>query len=202
MARRSESIEQLTAEFVKMPGIGKRTAARLAYHVQSISKDEAARLVDAIRAVKTKALTCSRCYNVSESDPCPICTERNRDASTLCVVEFVRDLAAVESSGSYRGLYHVLGGRIAPLEGVYPENLHLDALVRRVKAGDVKEVIIATNPDTEGDSTANYIVEKLEPLGVSLSVLARGVPAGGQLEHAARNTLAGAIRGRQQLRAK
>lgn len=200
MAKYSESIERLTAEFAKMPGIGKRTAARLAYHVQSISNDEADKLADAVRTVKAKALACSQCFNVSETDPCPVCGDPGRDRSTICVVELVRDLAAIEASGSYHGLYHVLGGRIAPLDGVYPENLTVDCLVRRVKKDDVKEVIIATNPDTEGDSTANFIVQQLAPLGVALSALARGVPVGGQLEHAAKNTLAGAIRGRQRVK--
>lgn len=202
MAKQSESIEALTAELAKMPGIGIRTAGRLAYYVQSLGKDDAGRLVDAIRAVKARAIRCSKCFNISESDPCPICAARGRDRSTICVVERVRDLAMLEASGSYRGLYHVLGGRISPLDGVHPENLTIDRLVRRVKEGDVKEVIIATNPDTEGDSTANFIADKLAPLGVDVSLLARGVPAGGQLEHAAKSTLAGAISGRQLVKAK
>ena len=200
MARRSESIDRLTDEFAKMPGIGRRTAARLAYYVQSVSREEAAKLVDAIQAVKAKSLTCSRCYNVAETDPCPICTDAGRDQTTLCVVELVRDLSAIEASGSYRGLYHVLGGRIAPLDDVYPENLTIAQLLRRVTKEGIKEVIIATNPDTEGDSTANAIIEKLAPLRVTVTVLARGVPSGSHLEHAAGNTLAGAMRGRQPVK--
>ena len=200
MARRSESIDRLTDELAKMPGIGRRTAARLAYYVQSVSREEAAKLVDAIQAVKAKSLTCSRCYNVAETDPCPICTDAGRDQTTLCVVELVRDLSAIEASGSYRGLYHVLGGRIAPLDDVYPENLTIAQLLRRVTKEGIKEVIIATNPDTEGDSTANAIIEKLAPLRVTVTVLARGVPSGSHLEHAAGNTLAGAIRGRQPVK--
>ncbi|MFH1731610.1 MAG: recombination mediator RecR [Planctomycetota bacterium] len=199
MATQSESIEQLTAEFARMPGIGKRTATRLAFHVQSISKEDAGRLVDAIRAVKAKSLTCSHCFNVSETDPCPVCSAGGRDRSMICVVERVRDLAAIEASGSYRGLYHVLGGRIAPLDGVYPENLTISRLVRRIKKGDVKEVIIATNPDTEGDSTAHHLMQELAPLGVTVSALARGMPVGGQVEHAGKNTLTGAIKGRQRI---
>ena len=200
MATPSESIEQLTAEFARMPGIGQRTAARLAFHVQSVSKQEAGRLVDAIRAVKAKSLTCSDCFNVSETDPCPLCSNRGRDRSTICVVERVADLAAIEASGSYRGLYHVLGGRIAPLDGVYPEDLSISRLVARIKKGEAKEVIIATNPDTEGDSTAHHLMQVLGALGVEVSALARGMPVGGQLEHAAKNTLAGAIKGRQRIR--
>lgn len=202
MAKQSESIEALTAELARMPGIGIRTAGRLAYYVQSLSKDDAGKLVDAIRAVKARAIRCSKCFNITESDPCPICTARGRDQSTICVVERVRDLAMLEASGSYHGLYHVLGGRISPLDGVHPENLSIDHLVRRVKEGSIKEVIIATNPDTEGDSTANFIADKLAPLGVDVSLLARGVPAGGQLEHAAKSTLAGAILGRRLVKAK
>jgi len=199
MAKRSHSIDQLTAQFARMPGIGVRTAQRLAYYVQELGPEHAQSLVDAIQNVKASAKRCSVCCNVSESEPCSICSARNRDRSTICVVERVRDLAVIEASGSYRGLYHVLGGRIAPLEGVYPENLTVDKLVRRASDETVKEVIIATNPDTEGDSTANFLVDKLAPLGVRITTLARGVPSGGQLEHAAKGTLAGAIEGRHAL---
>jgi len=202
MAKSPESIEKLRTEIAKMPGIGIRTAERLAYYVQSLTKEEARKLIDAIREVKAKAITCSTCFNISETDPCPICASRGRDRSTLCVVERVRDLAAIEASGSYRGLYHVLGGRIAPLERVYPEDLTIDGLLRRAQENEVKEVIIATNPDTEGDSTANFLMDKLAPLDVAVSVLARGVPAGGQIEHAAQSTLAGAISGRRSVSAK
>ncbi len=202
MAKSPESIEKLRTEIAKMPGIGIRTAERLAYYVQSLSNEEARKLIGAIREVKAKAITCSTCFNISETDPCPICASRGRDRSTLCVVERVRDLAAIEASGSYRGLYHVLGGRIAPLERVYPEDLTIDGLLRRAQESEVKEVIIATNPDTEGDSTANFLMDKLAPLDVAVSVLARGVPAGGQIEHAAQSTLAGAISGRRGVSAK
>jgi len=202
MAKSPESIEKLKTEIAKMPGIGVRTAERLAYYVQSISNDDARALIDAIREVKAKAITCSTCFNVSETDPCPICRDRGRDRSTLCVVERVQDLAAIEASGSYRGLYHVLGGRIAPLENVYPEDLTIEALLRRAQKSEVKEVIIATNPDAEGDSTANFLMDKLARVDVAVSVLARGVPAGGQIEHAAQNTLAGAISGRRTVSAK
>jgi len=202
VAKRPQSIDRLTAELARMPGIGRRTAERLAYYIQSLDNDGARKLVDAIREVKTKAKACSVCGNVSESDPCPICTDRSRDTSVVCVVERVRDLDVIEASGSYHGLYHVLGGHIAPLEGVYPENLTVAKLLKRAKGGPVKEVIIATNPDTEGDSTANFLVDKLAPLGVTVTVLARGVPAGGQIEHAAQSTLAGAIAGRRPVSAK
>ncbi len=199
MAKPPDSIERLTAELVRMPGIGKRTAERLAYHVQSLSPEDAEELAEAIRGVKASALTCSRCFNVCESDPCTICADRSRDGSTICVVERVRDLAAIEAAGAYRGLYHVLGGRIAPLDGVYPENLTIRQLVRRARKETVQEIILATNPDTEGDATANFVMEQLKPAGVAVSVLARGMPAGGQLEHAAKGTLAGALRARQRI---
>jgi recombination protein RecR len=185
-----------------MPGIGARTGERLAYHVQSVSPDEADRLVDAIRQVKASAVRCSKCFNISESDPCPVCSDPRRDGATLCVVERVRDLAVIESSGSYRGLYHVLGGHIAPLEDKHPENLTIDALERRLKEGKVREVIIATNPDTEGDATANFLCDRLARFDVTVSVLARGMPAGGQLEYAAQGTVAGAIAGRRTVEAK
>ena len=202
MARGPDSIEGLTAEFAKMPGIGVRTARRLAFYIQSVGEAEAGKLIEAIREVKERARRCSVCYNVAEQDPCPICSAGNRDRSTVCVVERVQDLAIIESSGSYRGLYHVLGGHIAPLDDVHPEDLSIDLLMRRVGEGGIDEVIIATNPDTEGDATANYLVERLQPLGVTLSMLARGVPAGGQIEYAARGTVAGAIAGRRPLPAK
>jgi recombination protein RecR len=202
MAKLPESIRQLTHEFAKMPGIGVRTAERLAYYVQSISREEARQLIEAIRLVKTRAKTCSICCNVSESDPCPICADPRRDATTVCVVERARDLGAIESSGEYRGVYHVLGGRIAPLDNVHPENLSIDRLVERVRQGGLSEVILATNPDTEGEATANFLIDRLAPLGVAVSMLARGVPAGGQLEHAARGTLAGALTGRRPVGTK
>jgi recombination protein RecR len=201
MAKTSESIRQLTGEFAKMPGIGVRTAERLAYYVQSITKDEARKLVEAVRVVKTKAKTCSVCCSVTESDPCPICADSRRDRSLVCVVERARDLGAIESSGEYQGMYHVLGGRIAPLDNVHPENLSIDRLLRRVKEGGIDEVIIATNPDTEGEVTANFLIDNLAPFGVRVSMLARGVPAGGQLEHAAKGTLAGALTGRRAVSA-
>jgi recombination protein RecR len=202
MATSSPSIDELAAQFGRMPGIGRRTAERLAYHVQRLSTAEAQQLVEAIRAVKARARICSLCHNVSESDPCPICRSRSRDGSVVCVVEDARDLAVFEESGGYRGLYHVLGGRIAPLEGVHPEDLNIESLVKRVREGKVREVILATNPTTEGDSTASFLIDKLAPLGVTVSVLARGMPAGGRLEHAARGTLFGALQGRRPVRAK
>jgi recombination protein RecR len=202
MAKAAESIGALAAEFAKMPGIGKRTAERLAYYVQAMPMDDAKAMVDAMRNVKARAKTCSVCCNITESDPCPVCSDRNRDQSIVCVVETVRDLAVIESNAGYRGVYHVLGGHIAPLEDVHPEDLSIRQLVRRVKKGGVKEVVIATNPDTEGDSTANFLVDHLAPLDVTVSVLARGVPAGGQIEHAARGTLAGAMSGRRNVNAK
>jgi recombination protein RecR len=195
------AIEGLTAEFAKMPGIGKRSAERLAYYVQSIPKTEARKLVDAIAQVKKRAKVCGECGNVSEEDPCRVCSAPSRDRTTICVVETPRDLGAIEAAGGYRGLYHVLGGRIAPLDNVYPENLNIRRLVERVHSGEIREVILATNPDTEGDATANHVADELAALDVTVTRLARGMPAGGQLEYAAQGTLAGALAGRQALNA-
>jgi recombination protein RecR len=193
------AIQTLATEFAKMPGIGKRSAERLAFYVQSIPRAEARKLVDAIALVKKTAKACGACGNVSDSDPCSICAARNRDRSTICVVETPRDLAAVEASGDYRGLYHVLGGRIAPLDNVYPEDLSIRRLVERARSREVREVILATNPDTEGDATANHVADELAGADVTVTRLARGMPAGGQLEYAAQGTLAGALAGRRPL---
>jgi len=198
----TEPLSNLIEEFAKLPGIGKKSAERLAYHILRVHPSEALALAEAIRNVKENVRHCRICFNLAQQEECAICRDPKRDRGLLCVVEQPRDLMALEQTGAYRGLYHVLGGRIAPLERVYPEDLTIDGLLRRAQENEVKEVIIATNPDTEGDSTANFLMDKLAPLDVAVSVLARGVPAGGQIEHAAQSTLAGAISGRRGVSAK
>jgi len=197
MARYSETIERLMEELGKLPGIGARTAERLAFHILKASEEEAMALAGAIRDVKTKIRPCRQCFNLSEQDLCAICRDERRDASLLCVVEQPKDLLAIESTGGYRGLYHVLMGAIAPLDGVEAEDLTIDALVKRVRAGGVAEVILATNPTVAGDGTALHITHLLAPLGVKVTRLARGLPAGGQIEYANKSILTDALNERR-----
>ena len=196
MAAYTKSIERLQTEFAKLPGIGARSAERLAFHVLKSAEAEALSLAEAIRDVKTKVHPCSVCFNLDEEDPCWICRDAGRDRSRICVVEQTKDLSSIEQTGSYSGLYHVLMGRIAPLEGANPEDLTLDALAKRVEAGGVAEVILATNPTFEGDGTALHIVEMLKASGVAVTRLARGLPAGAQIEYANAAILADALKGR------
>ena len=194
----SESVSRLIEEFGKLPGIGKKTAERLTYHVLRLHKNEALALADAIRDVKENVRYCQVCFNLAEQEQCSICQDPRRDRSLLCVVEQPRDLMALEDSGTYKGLYHVLLGRIAPLEGIGPEQLTVDALVDRVRAGEVREVIMATNPTLEGDGTALYISNRLADFPVLITRLARGITSGSVLEFANKEILADAIMGRQK----
>ncbi|MHC4481785.1 MAG: recombination mediator RecR [Planctomycetota bacterium] len=179
--------------------LGEKTAERLAYHILRLSDEEALALADGIREVKHKVKQCSACYQFAETDPCGICTDARRDRSTICVVEEARDAVAIEASGGYRGLYHVLCGRLAPLDGVEPEDLTLEALIRRVRSDEVEEVILATNPDMEGEATALYVREALEGVPVRLTRLARGIPSGSQLDYANAAVLADALNGRREM---
>jgi len=199
MAQLTESVVRLIDQVSKLPGIGRKSAERIAYHLLRVNKEEALGLADAIRDVKENVRYCSRCFNLSEGDICSICKDPQRDASILCVVEQPRDLIALEQSGVFPGLYHVLLGRIAPLEGTGPDQLTIDALVTRVANGDVREVIMATNPTTEGDGTALHISSLLAEFPVKLTRLARGVTAGSVLEFANKEVLADAMTGRQSL---
>ncbi|HEY1785375.1 MAG TPA: recombination mediator RecR [Pirellulales bacterium] len=198
MAQLSESLTKLVDEFAKLPGIGRKSAERLAYHVLRIHKTEALALVDAIRNVKENVHYCRVCYNLAEADECTICTDPRRDATLLCVVEQPRDLIALEQAGTYRGLYHVLLGRLAPLEGIGPEQLMLDSLIDRVRGGQFREVIMGTNPTLEGDGTALYISNLLADYPVEITRLARGITTGSVLEFANKEILADALAGRQK----
>ncbi len=194
----SESVTRLVEEFAKLPGIGKKSAERLAYHVLRVHQSEALALADAIRHVKENVRYCRTCYNLTEQEECEICRDAKRDRSQLCVVEQPRDLLALEQPGTYRGMYHVLLGRIAPLDGVGPENLTIEALVGRVRGGTFREVIMATNPTLEGDGTALYISNLLAGLPVEITRLARGITSGSVLEFANKEILADALAGRQK----
>jgi recombination protein RecR len=192
-----ESVDRLLEELAKLPGVGRKTAERLAHHILRASNDEAMALAVAIRDVKKNTRSCSRCANVTESDPCSICTDASRDATSVCVVEQPRDLVAIEAAGAWRGVYHVLGGRVSPLDGVSAEDLTIDLLVTRVKSEGIREVVLATSPDMEGDGTALYVERALKSTGVRISRLARGVPTGYALESSSAAMLQDAFRGRQ-----
>jgi recombination protein RecR len=199
MAKYSETIERLIAELGKLPGIGARTAERLAFHLLKSSPAEAMALADAIRDVKTKIRPCKICFNIAEDEVCAICGDPARDKSAIVVVEQPKDLLALESTGVHRGVYHVLMGHIAPLDDMEAEDLTIDALVARVQAGGVSEVILATNPTVAGDGTALHIQELLKPTGVKITRLARGLPAGGQIEYSNKSILADALTERRKV---
>jgi recombination protein RecR len=194
----SESLTKLVEELAKLPGVGKKSAERLAYHLLRVNKAEALALAEAIRSVKENIRYCRVCFNLAEQEQCDLCRDPRRDQSVLCVVEQPRDLIALEQPGTYHGLYHVLLGRIAPLEGVGPEQLTIEPLVERVRAGAIKEVIMGTNPTLEGDGTALYISNLLADFPVEVTRLARGITVGSVLEFANKEILADALAGRQK----
>jgi len=195
----TESLSRLMAEFGKLPGIGARTAERLALHLLKTPEAEAIALAQAIQDVKRNTRHCSVCCNVTEQDPCGICADERRDHALLCVVEQPRDLLAIEKTGAFRGVYHVLMGRIAPLEDIHPEDLTIDRLIRRIRASGIKEVILYTNPDLEGDVTAQHLAHVLQPLRVKVSLPARGIPTGSQIEYASETILRDALDGRREI---
>ncbi len=190
-------LQRLMDELKKLPGIGARSAERIAFHLLKASREEALALADAIKATKEKIRPCSRCFNLAEGELCHICADGRRDASQIVVVEQPKDLLSLEATGLIAGVYHVLMGHIAPLEGVGPADLTIDALVQRVKTGGAHEIILATNPTVEGDATALHIMSLLADTGVAITRLARGIAPGSQLEFANRAMLEEAIRGRR-----
>lgn len=191
-----ESLEKLIEEFSKLPGIGKKTAQRMAFHILKSNKEAAETLAQALLDVKEKVGYCSACFNITEEDPCSICKDQKRDRSTICVVEEANDVVALERTNQYKGLFHVLGGVLSPLDGIGPDDLKIKELLARLKGKRIKEVILATNPNTEGEATAIYMAKLIKPLGVKVTRIARGIPAGGDLEYADQVTLANAIEGR------
>ena len=199
MTAYSATIQRLISELGKLPGIGARTAERLAFHILKSSKEEALALADAIRDVKELIRPCKVCFNLSEGEVCTVCSDERRDKSVICVVEQPKDLLALEATGAYHGVYHVLMGHIAPLENIEAEDLTIGALESRIKAGGVREVILATNPTVAGDGTSLYIASLLAPTGVKITRLARGLPSGGQIEYANKSILADAINERRQI---
>jgi recombination protein RecR len=198
-------IEELVAELAKLPGIGRKTAQRLTFHLLKQPPEVAARLAQAIHRVRDQVTACGTCGNLSDEDPCALCRDPRRDETVLCVVEEAGDVTAIERAGQYRGRYHVLGGRLSPLEGIGPESLRVDALVARVAnglgggGGSVREVIIATNPSMEGEVTATLLQQLLRPTGVRVTRIARGLPVGGDLEYADGVTIAQSLLARREM---
>jgi recombination protein RecR len=189
----------LIEELGKLPGIGPKSAARLTYYLLRIPEAEARALAEAIIAVKEKTVLCSSCQNITDSNPCAVCASKERDHSIICVVKEPLDILALERTGRYRGLYHVLHGVLSPMDGIGPDDLKIKELLQRLKAGSVSEVILATNPNLEGEATAMYLQRLLSPFGVRLTRLARGLPVGGDLEYADEVTLTHALEGRREM---
>jgi len=194
-----DPITRLVEALTKLPGIGEKSATRLAFHILGSSEDYTRGLAQAILDVKEKIRLCSVCMNITDQDPCRLCKDPGRSDDILCVVEEPNDLYAIEKTGSFNGRYHVLHGVISPLEGVGPDEIYVKELLQRLKAGTVKEVLLATNPVVEGDATALYLKEQIKPFGIKVTRIARGIPVGGDLEYTDGATLTDAIRGRQDL---
>lgn len=193
-------IDHLADELARLPGIGRKTALRLTYHLLKASPEDAGRLARAIVAVAEGVHPCTRCGNYTESAACVICTSPRRDGSMVCVVEEASDISAIERAGEYRGLYHVLGGRLSPLDGIGPAELNVASLLERLGGqSGVQEVVLATNPSVEGEATAMYLHKLLSPIGLRITRLARGLPVGGDLEYADGVTIAEALHGRREL---
>jgi len=192
-------LERLINELSKLPGIGAKSATRLTYHILRKPAAEAEALASALIEVKTKIFRCSTCHNLTDIDPCAICSDTRRDPATLCVVEEAFNIPTIEATRDFRGGYHVLMGALSPLKGVGPEDIDVRGLVDRIRKGQIREVIIATNPNVEGETTAHYIAEQIRPLGVRVTRLAFGLPVGGELEYADQVTMSKALEGRREM---
>jgi len=195
----SKSLERLISALHRLPGIGPKSAQRLAFYILKSPKGEANELAQAILAAKEKMISCSVCGNITDSDPCSICEDSTRDGSTICVVEQPQDIFVFEKMGEYKGTYHVLMGALSPLDGIGPDDLKMKELCTRIEKGNIREVIIATNPNAEGEATAAYLSTLIKPLGVKVTRLAQGIPIGGDLEYADEVTLAKALEGRREV---
>ena len=195
----AKPLNKLINELSRLPGIGGKTAQRLAFHILSMDKNEVFGLADAIRDAKESMTYCSVCGNLTDTDPCIICSDENRDRSTICVVESPKDVVAMEKIREYRGYYHVLHGAISPMDGIGPDDINLKSLIKRLQDENVKELIIATNPNIEGEATAMYIARLIKPSGIKVSRIAHGIPVGGDLEYADEVTLLKAVEGRREL---
>ena len=199
MSYYSPSIEKLIESFERLPSIGHKTAVRLAFHMLDLSKEETDEFINSIINAKEKLKYCSNCYNISDTDPCPICSSPKRDNSVICVVEDVRDVMAMERTHEFKGVYHVLHGTISPMNGIGPEDIKIKELLNRIANNDIKEIIIATNPRVEGEATAIYLSKIIKPLGKKVTRIAHGIPVGGDLEYTDEVTLSKALEGRREL---
>ena len=199
MSYYSPSIEKLIESFEKLPSIGNKTAARLAFYILNASEEETNEFISNIQNAKKNLKYCSKCYNISDSEICPICSNKARDESVICVVEDVRDIVAMEKTHEFKGVYHVLHGSISPMNGVGPDDIKLKELLSRLMEGQVKEIILATNPRVEGEATAMYISKLVKPLGIKVTRIAHGIPVGGDLEYTDEVTLSKALEGRREL---
>lgn len=199
MATYARPVERLITELSKLPSIGPKSAQRIAFHVIRGRPDDARALADALREVKERIRPCRRCFNLTEADECEICTDTRRDQSVICAVEDPYDIGPIERTGEYRGLYHVLGGALSPLDGIEPEDLRIAELVERVGKEGTRELVVATNPNTTGEATALFIAQELKDMPVRVTVLASGLPIGGDLEYADEVTLGRAFAGRREI---
>ena len=199
MSYYSPSIEKLIQSFEKLPSIGNKTAARLAFYILNASEEETNEFVNSIIDAKKNLKYCSQCYNISDTDPCMICANPKRDQSIICVVEDVRDIIAMERTHEFRGVYHVLHGSISPMNGIGPDDIKIKELLSRLMDGHAKEVILATNPRVEGEATAMYLSKLIKPLGIKVTRIAHGIPVGGDLEYTDEITLTKALEGRREL---
>ncbi|MGZ8379151.1 MAG: recombination mediator RecR [Gemmatirosa sp.] len=195
------AIDELATELSKLPGIGRKTALRLTYFLLKQRPEQSRRLADALTTLAERVRPCAECFNLTEEERCAVCRDQRRDRGVICAVEEASDIGAIERTGEYRGLYHVLGGRLSPLDGVMPEDLTIDRLIARVRDGEVREVIVATNPSLEGEATALYVQRQLagQVTGVAITRIARGLPVGGDLEYADGVTIAQAISARREM---
>lgn len=199
MPQYARPLARLIEELERMPGIGPKSAQRLAFYLLDLSKEDAQALAEAIQEVKEKIKTCSTCFNFTDQDRCLICQDERRDRSQICVVAEPRDLIAMENTGEYRGVYHLLHGLISPIDGVEPDDLTIQPLLERLQGGQVKEVILGTNPVVEGDATALYLAKLIKPLGIKVTRIALGLPVGGDLDYADQVTVARALEGRTEM---
>lgn len=199
MSTTPSALAVLIEQLVRLPGIGPKTAQRLAFHLLKVPREDAATLAEAILALKDRTRSCARCFNIAEADLCGVCQDPRRDGTLLCVVEEVNDLLAIEKTREFRGLYHVLGGSLSPLDGRGPDQIRGKELLARLEAGETREVILATNPNVEGEATALYLLRLLKPFPLKVTRIARGLPMGGDLEYADEATLARALEGRREL---
>ena len=199
MSYYSPSIEKLIESFEKLPSIGHKTAVRLAFHMLDLNEDDTKEFINSIVNAKKNLKFCSKCFNISDTDPCPICSSPKRDNSVICVVEDVRDILAMERTHEFKGVYHVLHGTISPMNGIGPEDIKIKELLNRIGQDEIKEIIVATNPRVEGEATAIYLSKIIKPLGIKVTRIAHGIPVGGDLEYTDEITLTKALEGRREL---